>query len=90
MQRDLAALEDEKNKALIELQAAKQQIEMLRLQIEQEKAKSSQQEVLTSRERAIQHELHLKIQELERERDDMKNEIARLTGKITGTVSRKP
>ena len=86
MQRDLALVEEDRGKMAMTLQASERQIDMLRLQIDQEKVKYSDLENLLANERVIQHKSHLEIQNLEKEKNGLKSEVARLTGKIAGNV----
>jgi len=84
MQRDIAFLEEAKNKAEIRLATAEQQIELLKLQIEQEKAKNTDLELMLAKERGTQHELQLTIQQLESEKNNLKGDIGKLNARING------
>ena len=79
-------MQEDREKLIAKLQNSERQIEMLKLQIDQEKAKYSDLENLLAKERVIQHESHLRMQNLEKEKNDYKSEIARLTGRIAGIL----
>ena len=87
MQRDVAALMEEKGKQEAQLQGTQKQGELLKVQIDQEKARYSELELILSKERNTQLEQHNQIQNLERDKNELKAEINRLTSKIAGIPS---
>ena len=83
MQRDIINLQEERVKLMERLQTTEKQVELLKMQIEQEKARYSELELVLSKERNVQHEQHLQIQNIEKEKGELKTEIINLNAKIS-------
>lgn len=81
-------LEEDRNQLITRLQASEKQIELLKLQIEQEKVKFKDIENLLAKERALQHQADIRMRELENERNKLREEIEQLKTQISGILSK--
>ena len=65
MERNLARVEEDRNRLGIRLQASERQADLLKMQIDQERLKHNDIENLLAKERIIQRQADIKIQGLE-------------------------
>jgi len=84
MQRNISMLEEDKSQLITRLQAYEKQIEILKLQIEEEKLKLGGTENLLAKERALQRQADIRMRELENERNDLREEVEQLKTQISG------
>jgi hypothetical protein len=82
MGRKIAELEESKSNVHTKLKDMEKTIEILKEQIELEKVKYSELEVILAKERNTQHEQHLNIQNIEKDKNQLKNENHRLSLRI--------
>ena len=85
----MAGLEEDRANLLAKLQATEKQVQLLNAQMDQEKVQESELERLMSKERNMRHELELQIQNLDREKGELKTEIKALTAKVSGIFANK-
>ena len=86
MERNLARVEEDRNRLGIRLQASERQADLLKMQIDQERLKHNDIENLLAKERIIQRQADIKIQGLENERNELIEKVKHLTQKIVGKI----